>query len=192
RELPPAGEHPDQAEAGADLPDPAAALAEVADRHPVVAVATRFQAHPFEQLGGAALVLAAPRGPRAELLHARREPVARALQLAESGQARPGGGGRPLREGGGRSEVGEAVGEDRGELVLELRDLRPERGPGGALGGGRRLGRRPRCRDRGVQRLLRLGDGSFATGWLVAALEQIPLLRQAYASDLTIAGNPRS
>jgi hypothetical protein len=86
--VPPAREHPDQAESRAYLPYPAAALAEIRDRQPRELVATGFEPHPFEQLVRAALVLGALVREPADVLHASRQPVALELQLPEAQQAR--------------------------------------------------------------------------------------------------------
>jgi len=67
--VPPAGEHPDQAEARAHLPDSAAALPEIVDRQAHEPVARRFQLHLGEQLVRRALVLGALEGEAAEVLH---------------------------------------------------------------------------------------------------------------------------
>ena len=100
-----------------------------------------------------AFVLAAASRPCAHLLQARRQGVTRRLELAEPGQARAGrGAGGSTERAGGREER-EAVGDQPGELVLELRDLPAQRRAGGPLGVDRsRRGRRHERRGRRVER----------------------------------------
>jgi len=74
----------------------------------------------------AALVLGAPVGEPAELLHPRGQLIARALELTQAQQARP---DDRLRHRAGRLDVGKAVGDDRRELALEPCDLVAQRTP---------------------------------------------------------------
>ena len=78
----------------------------------------------------AALVLGAPVGEPAELLHPRGQLIARALELTQAQQARP---GDSRRHRSGRLDVGKAVGDDRRQLALEPCHLRPQRLSRGAL-----------------------------------------------------------
>jgi len=77
-------------------------------------------------------VLAARRRRATELLQARREVVALALELAEIGQARA--RARMRRRALGRVQEGEALGQHRGQLALEARDLPSQRDARVALG----------------------------------------------------------
>jgi hypothetical protein len=65
----------------------------------------------------------------AQLPHPARELVAKRLQLLETQQARA----RGREHGRAGADVGEAVGDDRGELTLQPRDLRPQRASGRLL-----------------------------------------------------------
>jgi hypothetical protein len=78
----------------------------------------------------AALVLGAlPREP-AKLLHTPGQPVARSLELLQAEQA---WAGEDLLRGIRRGDEGKPLGDDRRELALEPRDLRPQRAPRRAL-----------------------------------------------------------
>ncbi len=68
---------------------------------------------------------------RAHLLQLARQPVALLLKAPEVQQARAGAVGGRAR---GRGDEGEPIGDDLGDLVLQARDLRPQRDPRGALG----------------------------------------------------------
>jgi hypothetical protein len=68
----------------------------------------------------------------AQLLHATGEAISRALELREAWQARATEGLAGLA---GRGDVGKRLGDDRRELVLEARDLRPQRCSRRALAG---------------------------------------------------------
>jgi hypothetical protein len=81
--VPPAREHPDQAETGTHLPHAAAAFAEVDDRQTHELVASRFKFHPLQQIVCAPLDLRPPRGLTLRPAHAQREPVAQPLKLRE-------------------------------------------------------------------------------------------------------------
>jgi hypothetical protein len=116
-------------------------------------------------------MLAAPRGARPQLAEPRGELIARALQLAEPCDARPARGSdrhRRRARPGGSGDEREAVGQHRGELVLEPRDLGAKRGARGQLGvdRGRRKIERPRRRPRRLA-----GVVGAVCDWL-AALDQ--------------------
>jgi hypothetical protein len=76
-------------------------------------------------------VLGAFAHARAQLLHARGQPVAHALEPAQIEQH------RPLHDAAGArrrcGDVWEALGNDRAALAFQARDLRPQRRPCGAL-----------------------------------------------------------
>jgi hypothetical protein len=94
-------------------------------------VAARLEPHALELLAGAALVLVALAHTRAQVLHARHELIAHLLERAEVEQPRGAArrAGRRRRHG----EVGKALGDRRRQLVLEPRDLSPQRSARGAL-----------------------------------------------------------
>ena len=135
--MPPAGEHPDQPEPRADLPVPAAGLAELGARDALPAVLGGRAAHRGEALGGGRALQRGDAGG---------ELVADRLELAEPEQPRAGRGrggaaarGLAPREGGG---------ERGGELALQPGDLLAQVAAGGGLGrrgDGRRARRRRRC-----------------------------------------------
>jgi hypothetical protein len=77
-------------------------------------------------LAGVALARA-----QAQLLQLRREPVARALELAQVEQHRAAAAGG--LGAGHRPHVGEASGDERRQLALEPCDLPAQGAPGGAL-----------------------------------------------------------
>jgi hypothetical protein len=105
--------------------------------------------HSLEQLARAALGLVALAPQSLRFAHARGERVAQALELGERQQMRAARvlaaslAALPAHTGARRrGDVGEARGDDHGELVLELGDLRLERRARGAFGRG--AGRGPR------------------------------------------------
>jgi len=86
----------------------------------------------LQLLARAPLALDTLAGARTQLLHTARQLVAYALELAEIEQR------RTVHTDAAaachrRGDVREALGNDRGALALESRDLCPQRGPGGAL-----------------------------------------------------------
>jgi len=82
-------------------------------------------------------VLAALVSRAAQLLHARGEHVALALELAEVRHARRAARARrapcAAGRGAGRGDEREALGDDRGELALHARDLHLQRAARRAL-----------------------------------------------------------
>jgi hypothetical protein len=86
----------------------------------------------LQLLACAALALDTLAGACAQLLHAARELVAYALELAEIEQRRT-VRASPAAARHGCRDVRKALGDDRGALALESRDLCPQRGPCGAL-----------------------------------------------------------
>jgi hypothetical protein len=66
-----------------------------------------------------------------QLLDRDGEAVAHALELSEVEQHRP--AARDAGHTGGRGDVRKALGDDRGTLALESRDLSPQRRPCGTL-----------------------------------------------------------
>jgi uncharacterized membrane protein YccC len=79
-------------------------------------------------------VLAARRRRATQLLQARREVVALALELAEVRQARARARARMRVRALGCAQEGEALGKHRGQLALEARDLLLQRDARIALG----------------------------------------------------------
>jgi hypothetical protein len=125
--VPPAGEHPDQAQPRLDLVDAAAALAEVGRLQAHALVAVRLEEHPLELLAGAALGLATGVDDGAGLAQARRHAVAQPLELLEAEQARAALARHVDRDGGVREGGGQRV----GQLGLQARDLPAQRASGG-------------------------------------------------------------
>jgi hypothetical protein len=124
------------------VPDAASALPEVAHGQAHVLEATRFELHLLQQLMCPALVLVASGGEPVQLLQARGEPVAQALELREAEQrgaetARLLGAGvvasHFCASGGG--DIWESLGDDRRELTLEPCDLGPQRSSRRTLAG---------------------------------------------------------
>jgi hypothetical protein len=113
-------------------------------------------------LVGLALAGGTRAGGAAEILQTCGEPVAAALERGEVEQA--GSGGVADRSTGQRRDVGEAVGDERRELTLQTRDLRPQRAPRGSLGD---------LRERQGDRLAGVpGDHAHTTVHLLLALPQ--------------------
>ncbi len=79
-------------------------------------------------------MLGALRRARAQLLHTGGEPVARALELPQIEQRRP-GRSRSRARCDGDGDVGEPLGDDPRQLPLQACYLSSQRVPGGALGG---------------------------------------------------------
>jgi hypothetical protein len=89
-----------------------------------------LQFHPLQQLVSVALVLGAGARQRAQLFDLSGQLIARALEVRQIQQQRPG-----LPTGRGRRrDVREAVDHDRSQLALEPCDLRLQRLPGRSLG----------------------------------------------------------
>jgi hypothetical protein len=112
------------------VPDPAAALPEIADRQAHVLEACGLELHLLEQLVGQELVLVALAGQPAQLLKASCERVASALELIEAeqrGAARAGLVAASVAAGG--FDERESIGDDRRELALEPVDLGAQRPP---------------------------------------------------------------
>ena len=72
-------------------------------------------------------------GHAAQILHARGEPVALALELLEAQQPRPAKGFLAWQAGDADRDVREAGGDDLRELALQARDLRAKRSAGSRL-----------------------------------------------------------
>jgi hypothetical protein len=106
-------------------------LAQISHLQPRELVATRFQAHPLQQLARAALALAAFAHARVQLLHVRRELVAHTLERPEVEQ--PGTAEGSALDRRRRGNVWEALGHDRPALALQARDLCAQGSPRGAL-----------------------------------------------------------
>lgn len=82
---------------------------------------------------GAQLVQRASTGHAVQILHARGEPVALALELLEAQKAWAAEGFLARQARGADRDVREAGGDDLRELALQARDLRAERSAGGRL-----------------------------------------------------------
>ena len=109
--MPPAGEHPDQTQAGPDLPDAAAGLAEVAVGDAVPLVGRRPGQHVLQAPAVTLALLAAPVLLDARPSQALGQVVAQRLERAEVEHAG--------RRDAGRRAVGDRVaGHVRGELEL--------------------------------------------------------------------------
>jgi hypothetical protein len=119
-------------------------------------------------------VLGAVIGEPAQLVHAGRERVARALELAQAEQAAAAGRPRGARRG---RDVREGVRDDRRELALQVGDLPAQRHARGTLGRPAALGERAvrRCFDvvpgGGEERLAR---GPVRIDQLLLALGHVP------------------
>jgi hypothetical protein len=84
-------------------------------------------------LVGAQLVQRAPTGHAAQVLHARGEPVALALELLEAEQPRAAEGFLARQARGTDRDVRKAGGDDLRELALQARDLLAQRSAGSRL-----------------------------------------------------------
>jgi hypothetical protein len=162
--LPPACEHPDQAEAGTHLPHAAAAFAGVHRAQTHKLVGRRFELHRSQQfLTGAVPLLAGGEG-RLHLGQPGNQRIPLALQLAEAKQARLGCADRTRPEGVGAArhvggtayrsrrpgapdwmahrlcrDVGKAIGDKLRKRPLQPCDLRAQGPLGGMRGAVRRL-----------------------------------------------------
>jgi hypothetical protein len=81
--VPPAGQHADEAEPGADVPGTAAGLAEISARDAGEAVLARLEQHSLEQDSGGLLLLGAPGDRGAGGLQPLGQLIADLLELAE-------------------------------------------------------------------------------------------------------------
>jgi len=84
--LPPAREHPDQAEARAHVPGTAAAFAEIDDGQAHELVAARLSLHSLQQIACLALGCVASRALPLRLAHAQGEAIALVLELRQREQ----------------------------------------------------------------------------------------------------------
>ena len=130
--MPPTGQHADQAEPWAHLPDATAALTELLVGDGLEAVLARREQHALE--AHAVVLLLAPTGlePQPGAAQPGDEIITQGLELADAEQP----GALPTWGGSRGDRLGRAVAERRdqnvAEVALETADLRAERTTGGA------------------------------------------------------------